>query len=258
MFGFLEAYTASKAHRGGDAIIQALAGFDPEGASDAQLSLMESNLDALGKHVAKAHADFDAARKVFGDAQATNSHRLEAAQLLSSQLEAADDAKKPELKASLDKLLSLTEAAQAELAQTKADMAEAESFYRDLQGAYDEAAGRLKGARTALTQAMHDQERAKLKEQAAEARASVVADVSHLHPAGDQLNAALTAMRGNTERARQHAEALELKTHALAPDHPDHDDPNIKAALDAASGVTPPASQSFSDRLASLQQAAAR
>ena len=68
----------------------------------------------------------------------------------------------------------------------------------------------------------------------------------------NSLNVALKAMNEAAARDLAQAEAASLKAKLLAPTRPEQDDPNIAAALAAASGKGP-APQSASDRLARLK-----
>lgn len=230
---------------------QAVVAFDPETASEAQISLMEEELDKLGQRVGKAEL---AVKKDHEETQAllTQYDRyMSAAERLEGQLTQADDAGRPALEASLDKLVVELERLQPEIDREKQEDQEAEAFAAELRKAYDEAAAKLKKAQTQLTQAQRRMEQAKLKQERAEERAQGVREAAGLSSSMGGLDTALAAMEKESDKAESASRSAELKIGAFGKQEIT-DDPNIAAALEAAEKPALP-DASARDRLAALR-----
>ena len=129
---------------------QAIVAFDPETASDAQISLMEEELDKLGRRVGQAE---QAVRKDHEETAALVQQYdkyMSAAERLEGQLGAADDAQRESLEASLEKLVRELENLQPEIDRERQEDAEAEAFSVELRESYDQAAEKLKQAKPNL------------------------------------------------------------------------------------------------------------
>jgi hypothetical protein len=94
--------------------------------------------------------------------------------------------------------------------------------------------------------------RAGQQRQAAEQQAEAARRAAGLTSATSSMTVALKAMQEAANRDLASADAATAKARLLRPTQPEQDDPNIAAALAAASGKSP-APQSLSDRLAALR-----
>ncbi len=234
-----------------ESFTQAVVAFDPETASEAQISLMEEELDKLGKRVGKAEADV---RKDHEETQAllTQYDRyLAAAERLEGQLETAEEGQRSTLEESLDKLVSELERLSPEIERERQEDQEAEAFAKELREAYDVAAEKLKQAQTQLKQAQRRMEQARMKKERALERAEGVRQAAGLSSSLGGLDTALNAMDKETEKAETTSRAAELKIGAFGQNEIT-DDPNIAAALKAAEKPALPAS-SARDRLSVLR-----
>ena len=250
MLNFLGAFAGQKVKDAARAATTALVAFDPKGATEAQISLMEGQLDELGKKVAGTNRQYLEAKAARTAAKNLNMQRLTAAETLQAQV-AGGDASKQE---SLDKLLTIIEQAQPELARLKQDETEVGAYLADLQSAYNSAAAKLKSARHDLNEAARGMDRAKLDEERARDRAATASIAAGVNSGGNTLNTALAAMKEKTALAQDAAHAANLKASSLAPQNHEMDDPAIAEALASASGQ-PAKPQTAAERLAALKAA---
>jgi chromosome segregation ATPase len=249
---FMAAFASQKVKDAAKSATAALVAFDPKGATEAQISLMDGQLDELGKKVAGTQRQYGDAKDHLAAAMRLNAQRLSAAESLQSQITAGDASKQ----ASLDKLLDIIEQAQPELNQFKEDESDVASYLSELQTAYNAAAAKLATARHDLGQASRGMDRAKLEEQRARERADASSVTVGIHNGGDTLNTALDAMKRKTAEAQDAAHAANLKASTLAPQDSEKEDPAIAAAMATASGE-PAKPQTAAERLAILQGRAA-
>jgi hypothetical protein len=94
--------------------------------------------------------------------------------------------------------------------------------------------------------------RATQRREMAERQAEAARQAAGLSHTTNSLNVALKAMQDAAARDLMAAEAAGAKARLLQPTQPEQDDPNIAAALAAASGARP-LPQSLSDRLAAIK-----
>lgn len=230
---------------------QAIVAFDPETASDAQISLMEEELDKLGRRVGQAE---QAVRKDHEETAALVQQYdkyMSAAERLEGQLGAAEDAQRESLEASLEKLVRELENLQPEIDRERQEDAEAEAFSVELRESYDQAAKKLKQAKTNLQKAQRRMEQAKLKKERADDRAQGVREAAGLSSSMGGLQTALTAMEKEAEKSETETRSAELKIGAFGKKEIS-DDPNIAAALDGTDTKALPQT-SAKDRLAALR-----
>ncbi len=234
-----------------ESFTQAVVAFDPETASEAQISLMEEELDKLGKRVGKAEMDV---KKDHDETQAllTQYDRyLAAAERIEGQLEGAEEGQRSKLEESLEKLVSELERLNPEIERERREDQEAEAFATELRQAYDVAAEKLKKAQVQLKQAQRRMEQARMKKERALERAEGVRQAAGLSSSMGGLDTALNAMDKETEKAETTSRAAELKIGAFGQTEIT-DDPNIAEALEAADKPALPAS-STRDRLSALR-----
>lgn len=249
---FFGKYATQKVKDAAKAAAEALVAFDPKGATEAQISLMDGQLDQLGQKVSATQREYNEAKTVLDAALKLNTTRLTAAETLESQIEAGATDKQ----ASLDRLLAIIEAAQPELDGLKREAAEISAYLTELRAAYEAAAVKLKTARQQLTQAERDMDRAGVAADRARDRADTATIAAGVHKGGDTLNTALDAMRKKTVAAQDAAGAANLKASTLAPQDHEKDDPNIAAAMQGAANE-PAKPQSSAERLAAMKSRAA-
>jgi hypothetical protein len=139
-----------------------------------------------------------------------------------------------------------------EIEQEKKDAVDAKDFLEMLEKTYAEAGGKLRQGRSELDRARRDMARAGQQRQAAEQQAEAARRAAGLTSATSSMTVALKAMQEASNRDLASADAATAKARLLRPTQPEQDDPNIAAALAAASGKSP-APQSLSDRLAALR-----
>lgn len=248
---FFGRFAQQKVKDAAQAATSALVAFDPKGATEAQIALMDGQLDNLGHKVASTQRQYGEAKAALDAAEKFNSTRLTAAETLQAQVAAGDTSKQQ----SLDKLLDTVEQAQPDLVNLRQDEADVKAYLADLQSAYTAAADKLKTARRDLGQAQRGMERADLTAKRAHEKSDAAALQAGIHSGGDTLNTALDAMKRKTAAATDAATAANLKASTLAPQDHERDDPAIAAALAAASGA-PAKPQTAAERIAALKKAA--
>ena len=135
------------------------------------------------------------------------------------------------------------------------DAEDAKSFLETLEQTYAQAGEKLKVARSQLDRAQREMGRAEQQRDMAQQRADAARQAAGLAGATSGLNVALKAMQDTAARNVAAAEAANAKAKLLQPTRPEQDDPNIAAAMAAASGARPTPT-SLNDRLAALRQRA--
>jgi chromosome segregation ATPase len=139
-----------------------------------------------------------------------------------------------------------------EIEREKQDEVDAKDYLQMLEQTYAEAGGKLKMARSELERAQRDMARAAQQREQADRQAEAARRAAGLASQTSGLTVALKAMQDAASKDLASADAQMSKARLLRPTRPEQDDPNIAAALAAASGK-PPAPQSLSDRLAALK-----
>ena len=107
-------------------------------------------------------------------------------------------------------------------------------------------------ARADLDKAQRDMSRAQQQRDTAQRRAEADRQAAGLASATSGLNVALKAMQDSAARDLASADAANSKAKLLKPTRPEEDDPNIAAALRAASGQAPTPTN-LTDRLAAIR-----
>lgn len=254
MFNFIRNLVGVKTDRAVNNAIEAIVRWDPKSATEAELRTMEQNLDQLGLQVAEARAAYDREKKEADQILALSQQRMAAAEQLQARLAGeADPAGRAALEKSLGTLVGMLEQMAPEVERERQDVVDAEAFLRSLEDTYQQAGQKLRGARADLTRAERDMVRAEQQREAADRRAEAARQAAGLASASSGLSVALKAMQDNAARNLAQAEAANAKATLLRPTKPEQEDPNIAAAMAAASGKgAPPAT--LSDRLAALRQ----
>jgi flagellar biosynthesis chaperone FliJ len=250
---FMSNLVGVKANQAVQAGIQALVRFDPKGATEAELRTMEQHLDELGVQVAQARQGYQREQQEADSIQALAHQRMAAAEQLQKQSASeTDPSRKASLDSSLGTLVDMMEKMAPEVDREKQEAADAKSFLEQLEGAYADAGGKLKQARSQLDQAQRDMARAAQQKEAAAQQAEMARRAAGLTQITSSLTVALKAMQDSANKDKIAADAAMSKARLLRPTSPEKDDPNIAKALAIASG-TAPAPTNIADRLAALK-----
>lgn len=253
MLKFIRNFAGVKAGQAMQAGVEALVRWDPKGATEAELRTMEQHLDALGLEVAQARAAYEREQKEAVAIKTLLNQRMMAAEMLQTQLTAEfDPTRKAQLNKSLNTLLDMLEDMAPEVERETSEAVDAQEFLAMLETTYADAGGKLKEARRQLERAERDMKRAEQQREQAERQAESARRAAGLSSTTSSLNTALKAMNEAAAHDLAKADAASSKAKLLAPTRPEEDDPNIAAALAAASGRGPQA-QSASERLARLK-----
>ena len=250
---FMSNLLGVKANQAVTAGVEALIRWDPKAATEAELRTMEQHLDELGRQVAQARQSYDRELKEAETIQALSAQRMAAAEQLQTQASAAPDpARKASLEGSLGTLVGMLEQMAPELGREKQDAADAKGFLEMLEGAYADAGGKLKSARSELGRAQRDMARAAQQNQTAQQQAETARRAAGLSQTTSSLTVALKSMQEVAAKDLASADAAMAKARMLRPSKPEEEDANIAAALAAASGKLP-APTNINDRLAALK-----
>src|SRR5215467_4032129 len=253
MLSFLRNMVGVKTDKAMQAGVEALVRWDPQSASEAELRTMEQHLDDLGRQVAMARQSYDREQKEAEAIQALSQQRMAAAEQLQRQIAAeADPGRRAGLERSLGTLVTMLEQMAPEIERERKDAADAKDFLETLEKTYAEAGGKLRQGRSELERARRDMARAGQQRDMAERQAEAARRAAGLTSATSSMTVALKAMHDAAARDLASADAAAAKAKLLRPTQPEHDDPNIAAALAAASGK-PAAPQSLGDRLTALK-----
>jgi chromosome segregation ATPase len=253
MLAFLKNLAGVKMDNAAQAGIEALVRWDPKSASEAELRTMEQNLDALGREVALARQGYDREKREADAIQALSHQRMAAAEQLQQQINnEGDPTRKAAVEKSLTTLVGMLEQMTPEVEREKRDEADAKDYLQMLEQTYAEAGGKLKTARSELERAQRDMARAAQQREQADRQAEAARRAAGLASTTSSLTVALKAMQDAAQKDLASADAQMSKARLLRPTRPEQDDPNIAAALRAASGQ-PPVPQSLTDRLAVLK-----
>ncbi|MBK1653573.1 hypothetical protein [Allochromatium vinosum] len=253
MFNFIRHFVGVKTDQAVQSGIEALVRWDPKGATEAELRVMEQHLDELGLEVAQARAVYEREKQEADAIQTLLDQRMAAAEMLQGQLATeADPTRRTALEQSLHTLLDMLEQMTPDVEREASEATDAQAFLAMLEQTYADAGTKLKEARRQLERAERDMRRAEQQREQAERQAEAARRAAGLSGTTNSLNVALKAMNDAAARDLAQAEAASLKAKLLAPTRPEQDDPNIAAALAAASGKGP-VPQSASERLARLK-----
>jgi chromosome segregation ATPase len=253
MLSFIRNLVGVKADDAVQAGVEALVRWDPQSASEAELRTMEQHLDDLGRQVATARQSYDREQREADAIQKLSQQRMAAAEQLQRQIAAEPDkTRQAALNHSLETLVNMLEQMTPEIEREKKDAVDAKDFLEMLEKTYAEAGGKLKQGRSELERARRDMARAGQQRQVAEQQAEAARRAAGLTSATSSMTVALKAMHDAAAQDLASADAAAAKAKLLRPTQPEQDDPNIAAALAAASGA-PPAPQNLTDRLAALK-----
>ncbi|WP_207459080.1 hypothetical protein [Azospirillum sp. SYSU D00513] len=253
MLTFIRNLVGVKTDQAVQGAVEALVQWDPKAATEAELRTMEEHLDRLGRQVAEARTAYNREKKEADAIAGLSRQRLAAAEHLQRQLEGeVDAARKATLEKSLETLVAMLEQMAPEVDREAQDAKDAEEFLQMLEQTYAQAGEKLKTARSELNRAERDMSRAAQQRSVAEQRAEAARQAAGLSSATSGLGMALKAMQDAAAKELEGAEAANAKARLLKPTRPEEEDPNIKAALQAAAGGQP-APSNVVDRLAAIR-----
>jgi len=251
MLNFVKHFFVKKAQDAQAGFVQMLVEFDPESASEAEISELDEALTKLTTQMVSAKKAWEKEDREAKEVQKNYDLRLAAAERLQARADAAPAEEKPQVEASLAALLGELEKMVPEIDRELKEAEEAKVYYDELAQAVKTASERLKTARDRLSEAKRRMDVAKVRmerAQESEERAKVLAGIKQ--QAGN-LGTAFDAMTQKAEEMESKAEVSSQKTQLLTP--PKSEDPYLAQALKEAQGDATPAQQSLTDRLAALK-----
>lgn len=252
MLSFIRNLLGVKTDQAVQGAVEALVRWDPKSATEAELRTMEQHLDDLGRQVAEARAVYDREQREADAIKALSAQRMAAAEHLQAQLAGeSDPARQAALTKSLETIVAMLEEMAPEIERETKDAVDAQQFLEMLEKSYADAGAKLKSARAELVRAQRDMGRAEQQREMAERQAEAARRAAGLASTTSGLTVALKAMQDSAAKDLASAEAANAKAKLLTPTAPEKEDPNIAAAMAAASGK--PAASSLSERLAALK-----
>ena len=253
---FLAGFGKAKAAQAGGSIIELIVRFDPETASEAQISEFEQELTQLTSQVAQVRREYQKEKDEADAIVKQYNQYLAAAENLQAQANDPVNAdKKDAIEKSLAGLLGRIEGMVGDVEREKQEAEEAKAFLDQLEQAAEEAATKVTSARAALKGAQREMASAALSRQKADKQAEQSAVLAGLRSRTDSFGTALSAMKSVAQKDRDSAAASGYKAQLLTKNTPTSidNDPLVAAALGTVKGDPKPA-VSLSDRLAALKK----
>lgn len=251
MFGkLMKHYGKGKIAEGISALTDAIVAFDPEGATEAEIEVMEENFDTVNKEFSKAKQEWAREQKEADEVVALYNRRLDAAGILQGQVDA--DPTNVQVQTGLAELVTALESMTDDVDREKEEAADAKEVMDELEQTVKMYAENLKNARSQLKSAARNMEKAKRTQERNEAAADRAARLAGLKKGGSALGSALESMNKQAAAAQADADAAKHKAALLGKTSVDDNDA-VAAALAQAAGK-PAAATSVADRLAALRK----
>lgn len=240
-FKFLAAFSKEKMEEAADALTNAVVRFDPETATDAAISLMDEQVDALSLELAKSNQALVKERGEADSAKENFNKKVAAAQKLQGMVddEGTSAAKRKSFQASLDSLLEDINNTKADVQLEIQEAEDAQAVVDSIKQTLDLAVSKLKSARGDHKRAQSELKRAEMAEQRAEATADRNSRLAGISKGGDGMNVALDALKSAAADKNAQAEAMENKAALLKP-FDSTEDANIAAVMAEIDGVDTP------------------
>jgi len=252
MFGrFIKNYGKKKIIDGISGLQDAIVAFDPEGATEAEITTMEENFDKINQEYAKAKQDWMREKKEAEEIEALYNQRLAAAEQIQNRINTDPDNAR-QLNDALTQLFETLEGMTSDVEQEKEEAKDAKEVMDDLDETVKLYAENLKKARSQLKAAAHAMEKAKRQEERANIKAERASRLAGLKKGGSVLGSALESMNKQAAEAEARADAAMHKAELLGPAKVE-ENAIVKEALASVSG-TPYTSTSISERLAALKK----
>lgn len=240
---FFGSYLSTQATALHDGIVKTVVGFDPEGATEAQLTEYQGKVDELANIAAKAEMQAQADEAKIGTLQASFDQHMKAAASL-------DGNPDPAVQKGLDKLITDAEHIKGDLDQAKTAAVDSRGYADQMKTAHASAVEKWKSGRQHLAEDQRNMERAKQDAAMAISRKADAERAAGLIGGLDTADVAHSAMQANIAKFKLQSEGARLTTGALSTAS-EGDDVAAKA-LAAASGG-PSTGSSLADRMAALR-----
>ena len=251
MFGFVKKLAGVKAEDAGQTIVEKLVEMDPTAATEAQLRVMEEDIDKLTSEVAKARTEYNQEQKDVDEIITLESQRMKAAEILQAKLE--EDPENADLISGLNDTLDLLEKMQPEIQREKDEAIEAKSFLDEIEGLLQERVAQVKDAKATLKSAARDMEKAKVAKARETDRAKRMGSISGMRDKSSSLTIAVDAMKKRAEKDKAATDASKMKRELLS-GSTEKKNSAVEAAMAEASGTTSPSSMTAAERLAALKK----
>ena len=254
---FLSKFLAVKAEDGSKGLLSALVRIDPKAATEAEIKVMESNVDKAGELVRQFRQDFDREQRESAAAEKRFSDLLAACEVLKGQIQDPNvpQDRKTSLTTSLENAVKKLEELEPEVMRERHDTEQAHQVLADAEAQFEQLVRDLAEARSRITNAMREMQRAQMAETRAKSEAEKAAALAGLRDRSpDNLGSALRVFEDEAARARGHAEVLKSKAAILG--KTTQDDANLSAALASVQGKALPQAN-IADRLAALKERSA-
>jgi len=247
---FLKNYGLNKLKDGVQSLNDAIVAFDPEGATEAEITSMEENFDEINK-------EFSSAKQVWEREQAEadailklRDQRMAAAEHIANQLEG--DSENVQLNEALEQLVAALEEMSEDVDREVEEAKDAKEVMDELELTVKMYADKLKTARSDMKKALNAMEKAKRQEERATEKADRAARAAGLRTQASGLSSALESMNRQAADAQANADAAKRKAELLGATKVEENDA-VAAAMAAVSGEAPKAT-SAKDRLAALRK----
>lgn len=253
MFGmskFLKNYGKNAIMDGVQSLQDSIVSWDPDGAVEAEIAVMEENFDEVNKQFSQAKTVW---KKENDEAIAivkVRDQRMAAAESISKQL--AADPTNTDIETGLNQLLTALENMQEDIDLEVEEADDAKELMDELDAVVKMYAEKLKTARRDMRKASNAMTKAKAKEERAKDKADRASQMAGLKKSGGGLSSALESMNRQAQEATDSADAAKRKAELLGSSKAEENDV-VAAAMAAASGEAPKAT-SVTERLAALRK----
>lgn len=249
---FVKNYGKVKADNSADTLMKGIVALDLDGAAEADIRVLEENLDKLVKAATAQAAEATRERREADEINELYNNKLAAIEILNEQLADAEGADAEELEEVILEEVEALESMQNDIARENEEAEEAETYQKELDEMCMEASKALKNARGQLNKAKTNLKRAERNTEREERKAAQRKNLKGLTAGTGKLATALEAMQEKTEDERQKSEGLAMKSKLLGDD--DKKNARMEAAMAKAAGKTSTADMSVKDRLAALKK----
>ena len=252
MLGVFTKYIKNTVSTTGSNMMDLLAAFDPEGASEAQIAQMDDMLTEITKQKIRAEVDFKREKKEVDIINENYTKRVAAAERIKDKMDnELDSSRKADYAEALEELMTEIEKMVPELDREAQEAKDAEAYFHELEIAVKNASEKLKNARKTLLDARKRVERAEqrvARESEKEEQAKILAGIQKNVNTG---SAALDAMTRRAEALEEKAAVSREKSALLQPATTKNS--IIEDELKNVSVNSETTKESFEDRLARLK-----